>query len=92
MAAHSRMSVRTFTRRFRDETGVSPGQWLLQQRVDHARLLLETSDLSIDQVARQAGFGSAGSLRQHFQAALGVPPTGYRRTFTGSPGGAPGRA
>ena len=92
LAGHAAMSVRTFTRRFRDETGVSPGQWLLQQRVDHARLLLETSDLSIDQVARQAGFGSAGSLRQHFQAALGVPPTGYRRTFTGSPGGAPGRA
>jgi transcriptional regulator GlxA family with amidase domain len=81
LAGHASMSVRTFTRRFRDETGVSPGEWLLQQRVDHARLLLETSDLSVDRVARQAGFGSAGSLRQHFQAALGVPPTAYRRTF-----------
>jgi transcriptional regulator GlxA family with amidase domain len=92
LAAHASMSVRTFTRRFRDETGVSPGRWLLQQRVDHARLLLETSDLTVDQVARRAGFGTAGSLRQHFQAALGVPPTAYRRTFTGAPGGAPGRA
>jgi transcriptional regulator GlxA family with amidase domain len=81
MAAHSRMSVRTFTRRFRAETGLSPAQWLLRQRVDHARLLLETTDLGVDHVARQAGLGTATSLRQHLQAAIGVPPTAYRRTF-----------
>ncbi len=75
------MSVRTFTRRFREEVGVSPGQWLTRQRVERARHLLESSDLSVDQVARDAGFGTATSLRQHFQAALGVPPTVYRRTF-----------
>ena len=81
MAQQESMSVRTFTRRFRDEVGVSPGQWLTQQRGERARHLLESTDLSVDQVARDAGFGTATSLRQHVQAALGVPPTVYRRTF-----------
>ena len=81
LAQRESMSVRTFTRRFREEVGVSPGQWLTQQRVERARQLLESSDLSIDQVARDAGFGTATSLRQHVQAALGVSPTVYRRTF-----------
>ncbi|MGW7044915.1 GlxA family transcriptional regulator [Streptomyces avermitilis] len=85
MAEQEAMSVRSFTRRFREEVGVSPGQWLTRQRVEHARHLLESSDLSIDQVARDAGFGTAQSMRQHLQAALGVTPTAYRRTFrTGS--------
>ncbi|MFE2373564.1 GlxA family transcriptional regulator [Streptomyces sp. NPDC059398] len=81
MAAQESMSVRTFTRRFREEAGLSPGQWLIRQRVERARHLLESSDLSVDQVARDAGFGTAQSMRQHVQAALGVPPTVYRRTF-----------
>ncbi|MFB7751978.1 helix-turn-helix domain-containing protein, partial [Streptomyces sp. NPDC056121] len=71
----------TFTRRFREEAGVSPGQWLTQQRVERARHLLESSDLSMDQVARESGFGTAQSMRQHLQTALGVTPTAYRRTF-----------
>ncbi|MXM68086.1 helix-turn-helix domain-containing protein [Streptomyces sp. HUCO-GS316] len=81
MAEQEAMSVRTFTRRFREEAGVSPGQWLTQQRVERARHLLESTDLSVDQVAQDAGFGTAQSMRQHLQAALGVTPTTYRRTF-----------
>ncbi|NBE56302.1 GlxA family transcriptional regulator [Streptomyces boluensis] len=81
MAEQEAMSVRTFTRRFREEVGVSPGQWLAQQRVERARHLLESTGLSMDQVARDAGFGTAQSMRQHLQVALGVTPTAYRRTF-----------
>ncbi|WBB64809.1 helix-turn-helix domain-containing protein [Micromonospora sp. WMMD812] len=81
LAEQSRMSVRTFTRRFRSETGLSPAQWLLQQRTDHARLLLETTDLTIDQVARRAGFGTAAALRQQLHQRLGVAPSTYRRAF-----------
>jgi transcriptional regulator GlxA family with amidase domain len=81
MAEQEAMSVRTFTRRFREEVGVSPGQWLTQQRVERARHLLESTDLSVDRVARDAGFGTAQSMRQHLQTALGVTPTAYRRTF-----------
>ncbi|WP_328905206.1 helix-turn-helix domain-containing protein [Streptomyces sp. NBC_00234] len=89
MARQESMSVRTFTRRFREEVGVSPGQWLTLQRVERARHLLESTDLSIDQVARDAGFGTPTSLRQHLQATLGVPPTVYRRTFRSTAGERP---
>ncbi|MFF5566013.1 GlxA family transcriptional regulator [Streptomyces sp. NPDC012623] len=81
MAERESMSVRTFTRRFREEAGISPGQWLVRQRIERARQLLESTDLSVDQVARDAGFGTAQSMRQHLQSALGVAPTVYRRTF-----------
>ncbi|WP_020013742.1 GlxA family transcriptional regulator [Promicromonospora sukumoe] len=81
LARHAAMSVRTFTRRFRDETGESPAQWLTRQRVEHARTLLETTVLPVEQVARRCGFGTAQSLRAHVTAALGVTPSAYRRTF-----------
>ncbi|MFC4589450.1 GlxA family transcriptional regulator [Sphaerisporangium corydalis] len=80
-ARHARMSVRTFTRRFREETGVSPARWLVRQRVERARHLLETTDLPVDQVAALSGFGTAVSLRQHLHATVGVPPLAYRHTF-----------
>ncbi|MFG2603992.1 GlxA family transcriptional regulator [Streptomyces sp. NPDC048514] len=87
MAGQEAMSVRTFTRRFREEVGVSPGQWLTRQRVERARHLLESTGLSMDRVARDAGFGTAQSMRQHLQQALGVTPTAYRRTFRAEAGG-----
>ncbi|SDM50998.1 GlxA family transcriptional regulator [Allokutzneria albata] len=81
LAGHARMSLRTFARRFRDEVGVSPGRWLIQQRVARARELLEASDLSVEQIAGQVGFVTGTSLRQHLREALGVSPVAYRRTF-----------
>ncbi|WP_435821718.1 GlxA family transcriptional regulator [Micromonospora taraxaci] len=81
LAEQARMSVRTFTRRFRSETGLSPAQWLLQQRTDHARLLLETTDLTVDQVAHRSGFGTTAALRQQLHQRIGVAPSTYRRTF-----------
>ncbi|MDQ3676599.1 MAG: helix-turn-helix domain-containing protein [Actinomycetota bacterium] len=81
LARHGRMSVRTFTRRFRAEVGMSANRWITQQRVDGARSLLETSDLPVESIAYEVGFGTATALRQHFRAALGVSPSAYRRTF-----------
>ncbi|MFC0625827.1 GlxA family transcriptional regulator [Kribbella deserti] len=81
LAGHARMSVRTFSRRFKAETGLSPGAWLLQQRVRHACHLLETTDLPVDRVAQEAGLGTAGSLRHHLRTELGVSPLAYRKTF-----------
>ncbi|QDQ12144.1 GlxA family transcriptional regulator [Streptomyces spectabilis] len=81
LAEQEAMSVRTFTRRFREEVGVSPGQWLTRQRVERARHLLESTGLSVDRIARESGFGTAQSMRQHLQSVLGVTPTAYRRTF-----------
>ncbi|GAB3315938.1 helix-turn-helix domain-containing protein [Geodermatophilus aquaeductus] len=84
LAAHARMSVRTFTRRFREETGLSPLRWLAQQRIALARRLLESTDASIDRVAADAGFGTPASLRQHLRASIGVAPGAYRRTYRGA--------
>lgn len=81
LAAHAGTSPRTFTRRFREETGLSPAKWLKLQRVEHARRLLEATDLAVDEVARRSGFGTAVSLRQHLHAALGVAPLAYRGAF-----------
>ncbi|CAM5572329.1 GlxA family transcriptional regulator [Streptomyces atroolivaceus] len=81
LAGHARMSLRTFARRFNDEVGVSPGRWLIQQRVARARHLLESSDLPVDQIAGEVGFATGASLRQHLHAAIGVSPQAYRRTF-----------
>ncbi|MBB3086553.1 GlxA family transcriptional regulator [Geodermatophilus sabuli] len=84
LAAHARMSVRTFTRRFREETGLSPLRWLAGQRLALARQLLESTDAPIDRVAVDAGFGTPASLRQHLRASIGVAPGTYRRAYRGN--------
>ena len=81
LAARVAMSRRTFTRHFREATGTTVLQWLLNQRLARARRLLETGDRAIEWVASEAGFGSAVSLRQHFSAALGTTPSAYRAQF-----------
>jgi transcriptional regulator GlxA family with amidase domain len=81
LARHACVSPRTFARRFRSETGTSPIQWLLAQRVLHARELLEADDASIDEVARRCGFAEPAALRYHFRRAVGTTPTAYRRSF-----------
>ncbi len=83
LATVESMSTRTFTRRFRDEVGISAGQWLTQQRLDRALQLLEKTDRPVDRIATDAGFGTATSLRQHMRATVGVSPRAYRRTFRG---------
>jgi transcriptional regulator GlxA family with amidase domain len=81
MARHAGVSPRTFARRFREETGTTPLQWLLTQRVLEARRLLEESGLPVEDVAWRCGFGTAASLRDHFRRATATTPTAYRRSF-----------
>ncbi len=81
LARRASMSERTFARRFAAETGTTPGKWLLAQRLHHARTLLESSDVAIENVAARSGFGSAALLRHHFGTHVGVAPAEYRRTF-----------
>jgi len=81
LAREACMSPRSFARRFRQETGTTPAQWVLDQRTRVAQGLLETTDLPVEHVAVCSGFGSATSLRTHFGRRLATTPTAYRRAF-----------
>lgn len=81
MSAHALMSPRTFARRFKAEFGTTPASWLNRQRVIHAQRMLESTDLSLEQIAQECGFGSAAVLRQSFARVLGTTPTAYRGRF-----------
>ncbi|MFE9572309.1 GlxA family transcriptional regulator [Streptomyces sp. NPDC006692] len=82
LARHAGVSVRTLTRRFHAESGASPLQWLLHQRIERAKELLETTTLAMDQVAEASGLGSADSLRGHLVRRTGLTPSAYRAMFS----------
>ena len=81
LARRALMSSRTFARRFRADMGTTPAAWLNRQRLIRAQQLLEESDDSLEQVARQSGFGTASVMRHHFVKVLQVSPQAYRRAF-----------
>ncbi|GAA1322104.1 GlxA family transcriptional regulator [Leucobacter albus] len=82
LSRHANVSPRTFSRRFREETGYTPMQWVMRARIDLARELLENTDFGIDEIALTVGLGSGANLRQFFRRVLGTTPSEYRRTFT----------
>ena len=82
LADVAKMSRRTFTRRFKEATGSTVSKWLNAERVVRAQELLETTDLPIECIAGEAGFGTPLSLRQQFAVHLGTSPSEYRRTFS----------
>ncbi|MER5547811.1 GlxA family transcriptional regulator [Streptomyces sp. CG4] len=82
LARHAAVSPRTLSRRFVEDTGYTPMQWVMRARVDLARELLERSERSIEQIAAEVGLGTGTNLRTHFQQILGTTPSEYRRTFT----------
>ena len=81
------MSTRTLSRRFREQVGTTPVRWIASARVRRAQQLLETTNLSIEQVATEVGFKSTSVLREHFGGIVGTTPLAYRRAFgnVGSP-------
>jgi AraC family transcriptional activator FtrA len=81
MATQVHVSSRTLARRFAEELGTSPGQWLLAQRINAARALLEETDLTVDAIASRVGLASATNLRRRFHAAVHTTPAAYRRAF-----------
>ena len=90
LAARACVSARTLARRFREQTGTTPVQWLLTARVRRAQELLETTTTPIEQVATAAGFESPVTFRARFHRIVGLSPAAYRRRFNASGGpGAP---
>ena len=85
LASHAAMSPRTFARRFQAVTGSTPHRWMQYQRVKLAQRLLETSDLSIEAVAAESGFSTAGNLRKHFGRIVHTSPQAYRQAFRDRP-------
>ena len=81
LAAEAGMSLRTFERRFRQETGATPNEWLTRQRLRRAQELLETTDRGIERISAECGL-SPETLRHHFSRLLHTSPSAYRRTFT----------
>lgn len=82
IARRAAMSTRTLSRRFREQVGTTPAAWIARARVRHAQRLLETTSMSVEQVANEAGFGSATVLREHFGGVVGTSPLAYRRAFS----------
>lgn len=81
LAESAYMSSRTFARRFREATGSTPLQWLLHQRILHARRLLEQTDQPVEQIGRDSGLGSPPNFRSQFRRIVGTTPSAYRLTF-----------
>jgi transcriptional regulator GlxA family with amidase domain len=82
LARHAHVSTRTLARRWQEETGTSPLRWLLVHRVQRARHLLETDAvMSMAEVARRCGLGTADNLRSHFRRVTGTSPQAYRQAF-----------
>jgi transcriptional regulator GlxA family with amidase domain len=80
LAAHARLSTRSLTKRFVEETGMAPMEWLTSQRVLEARRLLEATELPVEEIAQRSGLGTAGNLRLHLARETSVTPAEYRRT------------
>jgi transcriptional regulator GlxA family with amidase domain len=81
LATQQSVTPRTLIRRFRATTGLAPLQWLLAQRVQRARQLLESTDTPPGRIAESCGLGTEANLRHHFARLVGVSPTEYRREF-----------
>ena len=84
IAAHAGMSTRTLNRRFREQTGTTPLQWLHRARIRQAQYLLEVTAHPVDRIAAQVGFGSPTAFRERFKRIVGTSPHAYRAAFAGS--------
>jgi transcriptional regulator GlxA family with amidase domain len=85
IATRAAVSVRTLSRRFLEQTGTTPLQWLITARIRRAQHLLETTSLSVEHIATSAGFGSATAFREQFRRVVSTSPKAYRRAFRANP-------
>lgn len=81
LARKARMSTRTLSRKFREQTGTTPLQWVQTARIARAQQLLESTPLSLQEIAGHVGFAAASTLRNRFARVMGTSPMAYRRVF-----------
>lgn len=81
IATHAGMSARTLNRRFREQTGTTPLQWLHRARIRQAQYLLEATAHPVERIAAQVGFGSPTAFRDRFKRVVGTSPHAYRHAF-----------
>ncbi len=81
IAREAGMSARSLCRRFREQTGTTPAQWIVRARVRRAQHLLEVSGRAIERIAADVGFGSSATFRDRFHRIVGTSPQAYRRSF-----------
>jgi transcriptional regulator GlxA family with amidase domain len=81
LAARAGMSERNFSRSFAREVGMAPARFVEAARLARAKVLLESSDWTVERIAEQSGFGSSDALQRAFQKKLGITPTDYRTRF-----------
>jgi AraC family transcriptional activator FtrA len=84
LADKGHMSVRSLSRRFHEELGMSPMAWLRNRRIVRAREMLEATSLPVDAIASRCGFRSPAALRSHFRKLFMTTPSAYRETFQAS--------
>jgi len=84
LARKAGMSTRTLCRRFREQTGTTPLRWILTARIARAQQLLESTSLSLEEIAGQVGFAAASTLRNRFAQVMGTSPMHYRKLFRGA--------
>jgi AraC family transcriptional regulator, transcriptional activator FtrA len=83
LAEKAGLTTRSLSRRFQEEMGMSPLQWLIEQRVRKAQAMLESTEFPVEEIAHQCGFGGLLPCRRHFRRLVGVSPQQYRRQFAG---------
>jgi transcriptional regulator GlxA family with amidase domain len=83
MAEHANLSPRHFHRRFLERTSMTPLAWLHEQRIARTKELLETTDVTVEEIATRVGLGTAANLRVHFRRATSISPSRHRQAFSG---------
>jgi len=81
LARRAVMSPRTLQRQFKETTGLSPSEWLISERVNQSKSLLEETFLPLPKIAEKVGFNSLESFRRHFRLIVGTNPSSYRESF-----------
>jgi transcriptional regulator GlxA family with amidase domain len=81
LARHEHVSERSLVRNFRQATGMSVFDWITRERINQSKVLLETTDFRIGDIAAMVGFGTSETLRRNFEKIAGTTPGRYRDTF-----------